>query len=274
MAVADLLVVINYVILTRIRDFYFPNNFLFMTPFCSLQSALNHASTDISVWLTVAFTFDRFVAICCHKLKTRYCTERTAATVIGTICPIFCFKNIPWYFAYEGTITTGLIQWGCNRKLEYYTVAAWIAFNWIHRWLTPLIPIFLIFLFNAFTVGHILAASKTSRRLRAGRNDRDQRDPEMHSRRKSVILLFAVSSYFIILWVSYVVYFVLLRITSHYYSTCFNDPMYITDQTSHILLLLSCCTNTCIYVMTQSKFRKQLTNRVKYLPTIIFKCLK
>ncbi|XP_067879941.1 probable G-protein coupled receptor 139 [Heterodontus francisci] len=274
LAVADLLVVLNYVILSRIKDCFFPANILFITPVCSFQSVLNHVSTDISVWLTVAFTFDRYVAICCPKLKARYCTDRTAATVIGTVCPLFCLKNIPWYFAFEAIITTDNIPWGCNRKLEHYTATTWVAFNWIHRCLTPLLPIFLILLLNALTVGHIVATSKVRKRLRVGQKDEDHSDTEMENRRRSIILLFAISSNFILLWVAYVIYFLLIRITNNYYSTGFNDPMYIADQTSHMLLLLSCCTNTCIYAVTQTKFREQLMNQVKYPLKMIFKLVK
>uniref|UniRef100_UPI00398F3953 probable G-protein coupled receptor 139 n=1 Tax=Pristiophorus japonicus TaxID=55135 RepID=UPI00398F3953 len=260
MATVDLLVVIIDVILFRINGYYFPTTFLYITPVCSFHRALVRAFTDISVWLTIVFTFDRFVTICCQKLKTKYCTEKTASLVIGAVCLLFCIKNIPWFFIYEPYYTVDNLPWFCHEKLEYYTVTAWVTFGWINRCLTPLLPIFLILLLNALTVGYILAASRVRRRLRGSNNDMNHNDPEMENRRKSIILLFAISGNFILLWATYAIFFLLLRITNHYYSTGFNDPMFIADFTSYMLLLLSCCTNTCIYAVTQTKFRDELKN--------------
>ncbi|XP_067865926.1 probable G-protein coupled receptor 139 [Heterodontus francisci] len=274
MAAADLLVTITDVVLNRINDYYFPTTFLFLTPVCSFHTVLVRAATDISVWLTVAFTFDRFVTICCQKLRTKYCTEKTAAVVIGTVCLLFCLKNIPWYFTFEPYITIDNIPWGCHQKLQYYTLTAWIAFSWIDRCLTPLLPTFLILLLNALTIGHILVASRVRRRLRGTRNAVDHSDPEMESRRKSIILLFAISGNFILLWMTYVIVFLLIQITNQYYLTDFNDPMMIADYTSYMLLLLSCCTNTCIYAVIQTKFREELKNGMKYPLRIILTLLK
>ncbi|XP_067836167.1 probable G-protein coupled receptor 139 [Heptranchias perlo] len=274
MAVADLLVIINDVVMFRIKDYYFPTNFLFLTPVCSLQTALNHAVSDISVWLTVAFTFDRFVTICYQKLRTKYCTEKTAAAVIGTLCPLFCLKNIPWYFAFEPSIILDNVPWDCGVKPDFYTSAAWVAFTWIHRCLTPLLPILLVLLLNSMTVANIVAANGARRRLRGSKRDANQNDPEMKNRRKSITILFAISGNFILLWMTYVLLFLSLQITNRYYSTGFNDPTFIADQTSYMLLLLSCCTNTCIYAVTQTKFREELKNGVKYPLKLIFKSVK
>uniref|UniRef100_UPI00398E9B50 probable G-protein coupled receptor 139 n=1 Tax=Pristiophorus japonicus TaxID=55135 RepID=UPI00398E9B50 len=264
MAAADLLVIINDVILVRINDYYFPTTFLLITPMCSFGAALVHAVTDISVWLTIAFTFDRFVTICCQNLRTKYCTEKTASLVIGTVCLLFCIKNIPWFFIYVPYYIIDNVPWLCKVKPEYYTVTAWVAFGWINRCLTPLLPIFLILLLNALTVGYIMAASRVRRRLRSSKNVVNHNDPEMENRRKSIILLFAISGNFILLWMAYVIFFLLYQITNHYYFTGFNDPMLIADSTSYMLLLLSCCTNTCIYAVTQTKFRDELKNGLTY----------
>ncbi|XP_038671308.1 probable G-protein coupled receptor 139 [Scyliorhinus canicula] len=264
MAVADLLVVIFDIILLRINEYYFPNSFLFFTSVCSFHYVLIRAVTDISVWLTVAFTFDRFVAICFQTLKIRYCTETTAALCIGAICMLFLMKNVPWYFIFEPYTTIGNVSWGCQQKLEYYTLPAWVAFSWIDRSFTPLLPTFLILLLNALTVGHILMASRIRRRLRGSKNETNNNDQEMQNRRKSVILLFAISGNFILLWMTYVIFFLLIQFANHKYLTSFNSPVAIADYTSFMLLLLSCCTNTCIYAVTQSKFREDLKNLITF----------
>ncbi|XP_078288072.1 uncharacterized protein LOC144612368 [Rhinoraja longicauda] len=62
MAAADLLTLITGVILFRLRYHFFPWSILSITPVCSVFDVLKSAATDCSVWFTVTFTFDRFVA--------------------------------------------------------------------------------------------------------------------------------------------------------------------------------------------------------------------
>uniref|UniRef100_UPI00398E6816 probable G-protein coupled receptor 139 n=1 Tax=Pristiophorus japonicus TaxID=55135 RepID=UPI00398E6816 len=273
MAVTDLLVIITAVILNRIFGIYFSNSILSITPTCSISTVLIYSARDSSVWLTVAFTFDRFVAICCQKLKTKYCTETTAAVVIGAVCALSCLKNIPFYFTYEPLFTINNVAWYCNIKLAFYVSPIWIAFDLLDRILTPCAPFLLMLLFNAVTVRHILRASRARRRLRAQNNEDSQSDPEMESRRKSIILLFTISGSFILLWLTYVINFLFVRIENNNYFTGFNfnDPKFMLQESANMLQLLSCCTNTFIYTVTQSNFRQQLKNALKYPLNLVVK---
>ncbi|XP_067837588.1 probable G-protein coupled receptor 139 [Heptranchias perlo] len=276
MAVTDLLVVVTALFLNPISGIYLPVSFLSTTPACSISTVFIYSSRDCSVWLTVAFTFDRFVAICCQKLKAKYCSGKTARVVICLVCALGCLKNIPWYFVYEPVYVINKVPWLCNIKLGFYASFAWTGFDWFDRVLTPCIPFILILLLNALTVRHILAASRARRRLRAHSNGENQSGPEMESRRKSIVLLFIISGNFILLWTTYVVNIVYVRITdgSYFKGFNFNDPKFILEESGNMLLLLSCCINTGTYVMTQSKFREELKNALKYPLTLIVKLVK
>ncbi|XP_067834086.1 probable G-protein coupled receptor 139 [Heptranchias perlo] len=263
MAVADLLVVITDVILNRVNDLFFPTCFLDYTPFCSLKFVLIYAALDSSVWLTVAFTFDRLVAICCQKWKWKYCTERTAAAVIGTVYVLFSVKNIRWYFTYQPLYVIDNVPWFCDVKLSFYDSAAWVMFDWVDTILTPCVPFFLILCLNALTVRHILMASKVRRGLLAQSNGENHLDPEIQNRRKSIILLFTVSGSFILLWTTHVAVFLYWRITQTFSYQSLDDPFYIALETGYMLQVLSSCTNTYIYAVTQTKFREQLKNMMK-----------
>ncbi|XP_078269219.1 putative G-protein coupled receptor 139, partial [Rhinoraja longicauda] len=269
MAVTDLLVIITAVLLNRIPAIYFPGSFLFITPVCSLSITLIQAARDSSVWITVAFTFDRFVAICCQQMKTKYCTERTAVVVIATLCAVASLKSVPWYFMHEPLYVIDAVPWYCKVKEIRYISPQWKAFDWLDRIFTPWTPFILILLLNVLTVRFILAASKARRRLRAQSNGEKQSDPEMENRRKSVILLFAISGSFILLWTSNLVQFAFKRLTIGYKITSFNDPRYILQEGANMLQLLNSCTNTFIYAVTQRSFRKELKDAMKY-PFILF----
>ncbi|XP_067835870.1 probable G-protein coupled receptor 139, partial [Heptranchias perlo] len=258
MAVADLLVVTSDVILFRIC-YYIPGSFLDSTPVCCLNEFLRYGATTVSVWLTVAFTFDRFVTICWQNLKTKYCTERTAAVVIGTVTVLGGFECVPWYFRYEPRFVINNVPWRCSTTLNLYISPSWTVFELFHRILVPCIPFVLIFLLNSLTVRCILAASRVRRGLLGGSNAENHKDPEMENRRKSMVLLFTISGSFILLWMTDVVFYIYQRISNIQYYTA-NDPAYIAASSGAMLQLLSSCTNTCIYVVTQTKFREELKN--------------
>ncbi|XP_067870200.1 probable G-protein coupled receptor 139 [Heterodontus francisci] len=276
MAVTDLLVMITAVILNRIAGIYFPFSFLSITPVCSLRIALNYAIVDCSVWLTVAFTFDRFLAICCQKLKIKYCTEKTAARVIGILALVSCLKYTFLYFIYKPLYIINNIPWFCRIKSIFYTSPAWVAYQWIHHILTPYLPFILILLLNALTVRHILMASKVRRRLRAHSNGEKQSDPEMESRRKSIVLLFCISGSFILLYLPFLINFLYIRIAniSYFSGSNFNESNFILQESGYMLQLLCSCVNPFIYAGTQSKFREELKNGVKYPLSLIVNLLK
>ncbi|XP_072094353.1 probable G-protein coupled receptor 139 [Mobula birostris] len=266
MAAADLLCVIIAVVLGHINNIYMYGPPLLITPICSMTIALSLATMDCSVWLTVAFTFDRCVAICSQKLRERHCTERTATIVIVIVCLGCCAKRVPLSFAVEAYLIIDNISWRCIAKMEYGTLPAWKAYQLFNTITTPLLPIGLILLFNALTVSHIIVANKVRRGLR---NSRDKKkNPEAENRRKSIILLFALSANFILLWIPYIVYTMNWQVQNYSYTNRYlNTPRYILQQFGLMLRYLCICTNTCIYTLSQRRFREQLTNGLKHLLT-------
>uniref|UniRef100_UPI00398E53A9 probable G-protein coupled receptor 139 n=1 Tax=Pristiophorus japonicus TaxID=55135 RepID=UPI00398E53A9 len=272
MAAADLLVVIIEIILRRIKRYYFPVCFLDITPVCRVIYLLMRVATNCSVWFTVTFTFDRFMAICCQKLKTKYCTGRTAAVVLATSCILLSLKNVPFYFALRPGEKVDNVQWFCYTIPGYYTEPGWVGFDWFDKVLTPLLPFAVILLLNALTVRHILVASRVRKGLRGESKGENGSDPEMESRRKSVILLFTISGSFILLWLVTVMEFLYYNITGTS-PVDYNYSLYTFRQVGFILQNLSCCTNTFIYGVTQSKFREQLKSVVKYPVTSIIQII-
>ncbi|XP_072132983.1 probable G-protein coupled receptor 139 [Mobula birostris] len=268
MATADLLTIIFAVIFWRVSYYYFPGTFLDITPVCSVISALGQAATDCSVWFTVMFTSDRFVAICCQKRKAKYYTGKTAAVVLTTTGVSLCFKSVPYFFRYRPVKVIDNIPWDCIIKPGSFTDPRWVGYRWFSKVLTPLLPVVLILLFNALTVRHILVTSQVRKRLRGQSKAENRSDPEMESRRRSVILLLTISGSFIVLWsvsVAEFLYYIVAGLDQNNYS----DSEYIFQHTGYMLMILSCCTNTFIYGVTQSQFREQFISAATYPLTSI-----
>ncbi|XP_067864703.1 probable G-protein coupled receptor 139 [Heterodontus francisci] len=265
MATADLLVMIINVMVYRIFSYHFPFSFLSYTPVCRIIIYMTAITFDLSVWFTVSFTFDRFVAVCFQKFKTRYCTARTAGLVITVFCLLNLFKNIPFLFAFEPQQIINNVQRGCRARVDFISFPLGTAWVWFHSaWLVWL-PFTLIVLFNCSTIGRILVANKTRRKLRGNRSE-NRSDSEMENRRKSIILLFTVSGSFILSWLTVAVSFVSTRLANiNYYRGDLTAPGYITTESGTCLKLLSCIQNPCIYIATQRKFREELKNVLKSL---------
>ncbi|XP_067883701.1 probable G-protein coupled receptor 139 [Heterodontus francisci] len=267
MSTADLLVIITETILRRINNLYFPLNFLDLTCVCRSRYVLNRAAMDCSVWFTIAFTFDRFVAICCQKLKSKYCTKKTANVVLSTTSILLCLKNIPTYLRYKPRRVIDNVEWHCSNKPSYFTDPRWIGFRMFEKALTPLLPFILILLLNVLTVRHILVTSRVRQRLRSQSKKDHHSDSEMERRRNSMILLFTISGSFIFLWLLYMLYIFGIGDFLDY------DSYDIFAKVAYMLRNLNCCTNTFIYVVTQSEFREQLKSVVKYAVTSIIKLI-
>ncbi|XP_072442962.1 probable G-protein coupled receptor 139 [Chiloscyllium punctatum] len=274
MAAADLLVIILDLILRHIpivywEQFYFLRN---SVPVCNIHAVLLYAATDCSVWFTVTFTFDRFVAICCQMLRSKYCSEKTAAVVLGAVTVLSCLKNIFWYFMFTARYWLVNNPWFCDETDGVLSSSVLVIIEFLHHILTPGVPFLLILLLNVLTVRHILVTSRARRRLRAHTNGDAQSDTEMRNRKKSIILLFVISANFILLWSTLMLYSIWTRMDDIGYGSV--SLHYFVQELGFMLQLLSCCTNTAIYAVTQTKFRQQLKNVLKYPFTRIHPSIK
>ncbi|XP_059509233.1 probable G-protein coupled receptor 139 [Stegostoma tigrinum] len=273
MATADLLVIIFDLILRHIPFVYLEeHHFLEGTPVCNIHAVLLYAATDCSVWFTVTFTFDRFVAICCPNMRSKYCNVKTAAVVLATVTGLSCLKNIVWYFMFTNKYHGWSIPWFCRVTSNVRFSPVWGAIEFCHYVLTPGVAFILILLLNVLTVRHIAVNSRSRRRLHQQSNRKSTKDPAMKSRKNSIILLFLISGNFIVLWSVSMVYCINWRMTFLGYESVYL-PRFVMEL-GYMLQMLSCCTNTVIYVITHPKFREHLKNIVYYPFTPIVKCIK
>ncbi|XP_020366354.1 probable G-protein coupled receptor 139 [Rhincodon typus] len=244
MTLSDLLVIMFCVIFDYLVHYHVKSLLYVTTQLCAFNEFPKSAFMECSIWSTVVFTVNRFVAISQHGFKVKYCTWRTAVNVLLTIWVVSILRSIPDYFKYEPIITTDQQGRGCRVQLDFMLMLKWAVFDWVNHILTPLIPYLLILLLNCLTVKHILVASLACRRL-VRQDSAANSDEEMKSRRKSIILLFFVTAGFILLWMPDVIYFILERIADlHYSAANFTHPLAIFDQCSTMLKLLSSCINT------------------------------
>ncbi|XP_069743029.1 probable G-protein coupled receptor 139 [Narcine bancroftii] len=266
MSMADLMSVVIGVVMEQINNIYVYSQCLLFTPICALTLVLNYAAIDCSVWFTVAFTFDRYISICSQKLRGRYCSVRTATVVIVILTTWNCVRYVPYYFVVEPYVIIKQVPWRCVPKAEYWKASFWRIYTVFNSIVTPLLPISSIVLFNALTVRQLVVANRTRRCIR--KSVENQKDTEVENRRKSMLLLFALSTNFILLWIPSVVFHSKWQTQNYFYTDRYlSNPTYILQQTALILQFLSTCTNTCIYTLSQRKFREELKLALKHILT-------
>eukprot|EP00061_Rhincodon_typus_P010612 g35039.t1 len=262
MSMADLLVLIFYVLVYRIILPRFQHVFYLYTFVCRLISIMIAAVIDCSVWLTVSFTFDRFVIICFQRFRRTYCSPKCAALIITIVYLLTYSRNLPYYFAILPHHEQNNMQFGCKTNPNIYTSPAWRAFYWLHTILTPLVPYVCVALLNLLTIRHVLVASQIRRGFRGSGGEVE--DPEMQSRRRALMLLFVASASFISLWMATVGLFLFSRITNTYFYRDFNDTFAIVNECSRMLRVLNCSSSTCMYALTQARYREELRKAMKY----------
>ncbi|XP_078422525.1 putative G-protein coupled receptor 139 [Cetorhinus maximus] len=273
MAVGDLMVLIFNVIMNEIIKHYFPDSLLNYTPVCRFSAFMQGMSIQLSIWFTMSFTFDRFITICCQQLKSTYCTARTAIVVITTVCVVNILINIPMSFRYEPYYVLHNVQWGCRTVTEYFTLLAWTAHQWITNLSSTLLPIPLLLLLNSLTAQHILVASRSRKALKSGSNGETGSDPELKNRRTSIILLFTISGSFIVLSAPITVIHICVGVT-HAVNFQDSNSLHLAIRATFLLMCTSSCTNTCIYALTQRRFRVEIKKTVKYPYSVIIQLCK
>ncbi|XP_078272239.1 uncharacterized protein LOC144602989 [Rhinoraja longicauda] len=263
MAAADLMVLIFEVILSEIAADNSSHSLLNLYHICKLRILFNCISIDCSVWLTVTFTFDRFVTICNQNLRAKYCTEKTAALVIVVTCILSVIQNIPVYIFLVPLYIIDNVAWYCWISPDFYTTAVGAALSVFESIVTPVVPILLILL-NALTIKHIIHANRVRSGLRRDKKDESGADQEVENRRKSIILLLAISGNFVLLWmVTFVCYMSVNILDVNLLAADYNDPFIIAELSGYMLRALSACTNTFIYGVSQKKFREEFKYVIK-----------
>lgn len=104
--------------------------------FCQLVVYLTYVFSFLSVWLIVAFTVERFIAVQYPLKKPYICTVSRAKTIVVTLTGISSIANIYhfWFAAVVGD--------ECQLRVEYQHFAEIV--NYVDTVITLIIPVILI----------------------------------------------------------------------------------------------------------------------------------
>ncbi|XP_037789424.1 FMRFamide receptor-like [Penaeus monodon] len=155
---------------------------------------LTDATSSTSIWLTVTFTIERYIAVC-HPIKGKvYCTESRAMIVIGVVYAL-CFTltaSTPheWVIEEVRDNATGTSV----LRLDYSDLGRNDTYKMVFYWFTAvcfiLLPLVLLSVFNSFLI-YVVKQSRAQRRTMT--SQRLERDTHSQSQENKItVMLIAV----------------------------------------------------------------------------------
>lgn len=127
---------------------------------CKTVSMLTYSSSQFSVWLIIAVTIERYIAVSQPLHASRFCNLTRAKRVIALLASIFTVLNL--HFIWTVTLTkhtqgSGIVSY-CEAAKPFYVLVT-KAWPWIDAALYALIPFLLIIVFNTLIIIQTLRAT-------------------------------------------------------------------------------------------------------------------
>lgn len=260
-SIADTAVLVFIVVLELSIKYLTEEPFWSREPWCSLRDIFNYGASNISTWLVVAFTAERFLSITTYNLRKKIGIPHGT---LWTICIIFALGHLlalPYNWAYVSMYSPDLQRWICIYKpnaTTQYTLTI-VSMQTIISYILPFV---IIGILNGLTLRQISLVNRVHIICTSGQTV----TPLLRSRkRKSVVLLVTVSMTFVLLSITRSITQIILRtkgwqLNRDDYSLSIN----VAADIGTMISLSNASINMYLYACTQTKFRQEVITCVKY----------
>ncbi|XP_069092602.1 probable G-protein coupled receptor 139 [Pleurodeles waltl] len=275
LAVANFLLILVVTVFRDIFYFYVNISLWWPRPSCGVSNWIYFTCVYSLTWLTVAFTFDRYVIVCCSKLKLVYCTAKTTQRVILCVYTGAFLMAMPTFFIYVPVPTVGPNGTSkdiCTIRKDLNKIPILSVYDHFQTTVWIVIPLVSLMLTNGLTVWNIVITTRVRQGLKSAVATKRQDDPEMARRRRSIMLLALITISFLGHWLPKMIIKVVERLTYppvNRYN--FYHPVNVVRMLANMLIVLSSFSNMCIYALTIEKFRKELIRGAKSVISAVCK---
>ncbi|XP_075450821.1 putative G-protein coupled receptor 139 [Ascaphus truei] len=275
LSVANFLLILVVTVFRDIFYFYVDITLWWPHPSCGVSNWIYFTCVYSLTWLTVAFTFDRYVIVCCMNLKLRYCKPSiTRGIIIGVYVGAFLVA-MPTFWMYVPVRTLqpdGTLFHICTLHRNLSMIPFLSIYDHIQTSVWIVFPLVSLVLTNGLTVWYITITTRLRQGLKKGSAGKDVEDPEVARRKKSVTLLAMITISFLAHWLPKMFIKVIERLTYPPVNRYdFYHPVNVVRMLSNMLIVLSSFSNMCIYSLTITKFREELIRGAKSSLALAFK---
>ncbi|XP_072000391.1 probable G-protein coupled receptor 139 [Engystomops pustulosus] len=269
LALANFLLILVVTIFRDIFYFYVDITLWWPEPSCGVSNWIYFTCVYSLTWLTVAFSVDRYIIVCCMKLKLMFCKPSVTRLVILGVYVSAFLVAMPTFWMYVPVRTTkpdGTLFHICSLHRNLSSIPFLSVYDHIQTTVWIVFPLVSLVLTNGLTVWHITVTTKVRQSLKGASAGKQSEDPEMARRKKSVTLLAMISISFLAHWLPKMVVKVLERFTNppvNRYN--FYHPINVVRMLCNMLIVFSSFSNVCIYSLTVTKFREELFRGAKLI---------
>ena len=221
---------------------------------CRLGKFSEYVTSDLSIWILVAFTFDRFVAVRFPMAKSRVCVPRRAWVIFIVLCAGAAAKNLHLFWT-RGTVFDGAGQPAKNCGM----VAAYRFFEefvrpWIALTLASILPFCSMSLCNVFIVRALFETTRSRLQMTA---DGKTRSPSFI---QPTVMCVAVSVSFLVLSFPGII---IIGGWPYWdpYST--NVDLRMASVVCNQLMNVTHAVNFFLYCLTGQQFREELVQMLR-----------
>ena len=220
---------------------------------CQMMFLFGTVSQQLSNWILVAMTLERFIAIWFpFKVKT-FCNKRNSITSLIVMFVFFVLANLQFVFTFEEVSDPPFLKFDCRPKQEHAKFVQYVWY-WIDGALYAFVPIVLIIVFNGLI---IYAVRKSGRHQRELTNRSINMSEKLLQQRQVTVMLLTISLVCVILVLPNCIFFIVKTYWSWRETMHDTAQYYLVYQTVFVLSDLNHAVNFYLYMLRGRKFRQK-----------------
>ncbi|KAL3859749.1 hypothetical protein ACJMK2_009947 [Sinanodonta woodiana] len=230
---------------------------------CKIVIFLGYVSSDASVWLIIAVTVERFIAVCFPLKAYAMCNIRKARCIIFCVICLICIINVHFFWTVDlkSVSSNDTVGRKCEAS-DNHKVLVEVVWPWVDAAIYSFLPFVVITILNSLIVRQVFSAKQKRHQLQYILRSPKSVTRTMPSRnqgegsKKLTCMLMSVSCTFLITTLPMNI---CLIVRAFWYSNDVKNYATFTLLTTiaKLLMYTNHSINFFLYCATGRKFRKQ-----------------